>query len=185
MKKILSLFIGLLALSCSEIKQQQAHEHEYFDITDFTPADTLFKVLQGGSEEVFGYVDQKGDIIIPYGQFAHSFSDTILTYGVVAERSGDLIGINQKGQRLYEVFLFDNGPDYLEDGLFRILRNGKIGYADATGKIAIVPQFACAHPFSGGRAKVALDCSVEKDGEHVVTESDSWFYIDKKGDKIE
>ena len=185
MNKLLPLLISLFALSCSGVQQPETAEHEYVDLADTPPADTLFKIFRDGSEEVFGYVDQKGQMVITYGQFAFGFSDTILTHGIVAERSGGLIGIDQKGQRLYEVFLFDNGPDYLQDGLFRILRNGKTGYADARGMVVIEPQFACAEPFSGGRAKVALDCSVQKDGEHAVMESDHWFYIDKKGERIE
>jgi hypothetical protein len=31
----------------------------------------------------------------------------------------------------YDVFIYDNGPDYEADGLIRVVKNGKIGYADA------------------------------------------------------
>ena len=59
----------------------------------------------------------------------------------------------------HKVFRFDNGPDYTSDGLFRILVENKIGYADsATGKIVINPQFECAWPFEHGVAKVSVDC---------------------------
>ena len=74
--------------------------------------------------------------------------------------------------------MFDNGPDYLEDGLFRIIQNGKIGYADKNGVIVIEPKFECADQFENGIARVALDCTLvkdESDPEHSRMESDSWF----------
>ena len=82
------------------------------------------------------------------------------------------------------MFPFDNGPDYAADGLFRIMTNNKIGYADeATGKVIIKPQFDCAFPFENGVAKVGLNCTTHSDGEHSYWTSDNWFYIDKKGKK--
>jgi hypothetical protein len=71
------------------------------------------------------------------------------------------------------------------DGLFRIIINNKIGYADSgTGKIVIKPQFACAWPFENGRAKVSANCKTQSYGEHSTWFSDKWFYIDKKGRKV-
>ena len=83
---------------------------------------------------------------------------------------------------LYEVFLYDNGPDYPSDGLIRVVKNGKIGYADAnTYTIVIEPQFDCAFPFENGKAKVSNQCQTVKDGEHSVWTSDAWKYVDKQG----
>lgn len=83
---------------------------------------------------------------------------------------------------LYEVFIYDNGPDYEADGLIRVVKNGKIGYADAkTYAIVIEPQFDCAFPFENGKAKVSNQCKTVKDGEHSVWESDAWQYVDKQG----
>lgn len=83
---------------------------------------------------------------------------------------------------LYEIFPYDNGPDYPAEGLFRIVKNGKIGYADAnTFAVVIPPQFDCAYPFENGKAKVSKQCKTVKDGEHSVWESDAWQYVDKQG----
>jgi hypothetical protein len=189
MKQTLDIFCFLLILACSNGKSPSQGEYAYFDIEDFNPMDTLIRVAAKQYElgAPFCYVNQKGDTIIPYGRFSQSFSDTIVTYGIVVEKTGDqfdLIGINQKGQKLYNVQWFDNGPDYLEEGLFRILRNGKTGFADSTGKVVIEPQFDCAFPFSKGMAKVAYDCESEKDLDHITMKSDHWLYIDKTGEKI-
>lgn len=54
-------------------------------------------------------------------------------------------------------YLYDNGPDYLSEGLMRIQdSSGKIGYADEKGEIVISPQFAFGYPFKNGHAKVTL-----------------------------
>ena len=51
-------------------------------------------------------------------------------------------------------YLYDNGPDYLSEGLMRIQdSSGKIGYADEKGEIVISPQFAFGYPFKNGHAR--------------------------------
>jgi hypothetical protein len=148
-------------------------------------SDTLFRFPRNyESGDEFGYLNQRGDTVFQIGRFSHSFSDTILTYGIVVD-SGSLIGINKLGQRIYEVYAFDNGPDYISDGMFRIVQDGKIGYADSTGRIVIEPQFECASPFSDGFAEVTFDCVLVTDGDHKTSDSNSWFYIDKSGKKAE
>ena len=87
----------------------------------------------------------------------------------------------------YAMYIVDNGPYYPSQGLFRILKNGKIGYADEkTKEIKIQPQFACASPFekAKARAKVSYTCTLEQEGEYQSEKSDSWFYIDKNGKTI-
>lgn len=100
------------------------------------------------------------------------------------EQTADGKWVIQDAQKtpLYEVFIYDNGPDYEAEGLIRVVKNGKIGYADAkTYAIVIEPQFDCAFPFENGKAKVSNQCKTVKDGEHSVWESDAWQYVDKQG----
>ncbi len=90
--------------------------------------------------------------------------------------------VDQQKKIQYEVFLYDNGPDYPSEGLIRVVKNGKIGYADATTyAIVIPPQYDCAFPFENGKAKVSTNCKTVKDGEYSVWESDAWQFVDKKG----
>jgi hypothetical protein len=90
--------------------------------------------------------------------------------------------VDEQKTVLYDVFLYDNGPDAPADGLYRIIKDGKIGYADATtNAIVIEPQYDCAYPFENGKAKVSTDCKTVKDGEYDVWESEAWQFIDKKG----
>lgn len=132
-----------------------------------------------------GYVNFSGDTIIPLGKYAYCFSDTIRDLGMVMEKeTGKIIGIDQRGKELYEVFKYDNGPDYIESGLFRIIENNMIGYADPSGKVVIQPKFACAFPFEGDHARVSDRCETTFDGEHSSWDSEEWYRIGKDGRRI-
>lgn len=149
-----------------------------------TDKDILIAFVDTVKDE-YGYKDLKGDIIIPLGKYSFCFTDTFKTYAIVAIPHKGFVAIDRQENILYNVFPFDNGPDYLSDGLFRILINDKIGYADsATGQIIIKPQFACAWQFENGIAKVSKDCKTQSDGEHSTWLSKSWFYIDRTGKRI-
>jgi hypothetical protein len=101
---------------------------------------------------------------------------------MVQTDNGKWVIKNSKKKTLYEVFLYDNGPDYPAEGLIRVVKNGKIGYANAkTYKIVITPQFDCAFPFENGKAKVSNNCKKLKDGEHNIWTSETWQSVDKKG----
>ncbi|MEZ5013973.1 MAG: WG repeat-containing protein [Chitinophagales bacterium] len=133
-----------------------------------------------------GYKNVKGDIIIPLGKYSICCTDTFKTFAIVAIPHNGFVVIDRQESVLYNVFPFDNGPDYSSDGLFRMLIDGKIGYADsATGKIIITPQFDCAEKFENGIAKVSTNCETRSDGEHSVWISDSWFYIDRTGMSVD
>lgn len=142
--------------------------------------DTLILAFDSLNDS-YAYVNAKGDTVIPPGKYLMAFTDTFHTFAIVSHPKKGLIGINRKEEELFKIFVFDNGPDDVKEGLFRILKNNKIGYADTTGKIIIKPQFNCAWPFENGKAKVSLDCKTISEGEHQLWESDHWFFIDKKG----
>ncbi len=95
---------------------------------------------------------------------------------------GKWVVIDRKKTVLYDIFIYDNGPDYASEGLFRVIKNGKIGYANAkTYALVIEPQFDCAFPFENGKAKVSKQCQSIKIGEYTEWQSDNWKFIDKKG----
>lgn len=134
----------------------------------------------------YGYKNVNGDTIIPLGKYAMCFTDTFKTYAIVVKLNIRFVAIDRQENDLYEVFSFDNGPDYPSESLFRIVENNKIGYADSlSGKVVIKPQFDCAWPFENGVAQVSNDCKTLTDGEHSSWVSEHWFYIDKTGKKVE
>jgi len=141
-------------------------------------------LLLVSKDDKYAYVNIKGDTIIPLGKYQMCYTETFADLAIVAS-NGKLIGIDRKENPLFEVFIFDNGPDDVTDGLFRIVKNKKIGFADEHGHIVIQPTLGCAYPFEMGKAMVSDSCKVIIDGEHKIWQSRKWYYIDKSGKKIE
>lgn len=100
----------------------------------------------------------------------------------IIEKDHKWVVVDEQKTVLYDVFLYDNGPDAPVDGLYRIVKNGKIGYADAsTNAIVIEPQYDCAFPFENGKAKVSTNCKTVQEGDHSIWESEDWQFINKTG----
>lgn len=65
--------------------------------------------------------------------------------------------------RHYRTFQYDNGDDYVSEGLYRIVdRKGRIGYADKTGKTIIRPRFAFGYPLRVARRKLLIQGNGKK-----------------------
>ena len=70
------------------------------------------------------YLNERGDTIVPYGKYRYCQTDTIKKIGFVYEnkpKDARIICINDAGKELFYVFKYDNGPDYIQEGLFRIM----------------------------------------------------------------
>lgn len=143
-------------------------------------------IQQYNSEtDQFAYVDTKGKVKIPFGKYAICYTDTFRHYAIVLDRQKGFIGIDKEQNVLFEVYPFDNGPDDPVEGLFRIMVDGKIGFADvASGELIIPPRFGCAFQFELGKAKVTDTCTIIRDGEYSNPQSNSWYYIDREGNRV-
>ena len=138
------------------------------------------------------YLNERGDTIVPYGKYRYCQTDTIKKIGFAYEnkpKDARIICINDAGKELFYVFKYDNGPDYIQEGLFRIMNeDGLVGFADSLGNVIIEPQFKFAYPFKGGKTKATLKGErkvvPESDGEKHYWESATWFYIDKKNRRL-
>jgi hypothetical protein len=139
------------------------------------------------TKDEYGYINHSGDTVIQLGKYHFCFTDTFRTYAIVANKNAEFVAIDRRQNVLYNVFPFDNGPDYPSDGLFRITKKNKIGFADEiTGKVIIKPQFDCAFPFENGVAKVGMNCTTyTHHAEHYSWTSKNWLYIDKKGRQVD
>ncbi len=180
--------LTMVFVSCGEKKTEETKEDSY--------------LLSFEDSAGIGYKNAAGEIVIPSGKYPMCFTDTFSTFAIVALETGALVGIDRNEKVLYEVFNYDNGPDYPAYGLFRIIKGGKTGFADAkTGKIVIEPQYDCADPFSeinyleGNEGQVlsavAFDCgswtTQEEDGHIYYNEAEkklNIFYINTKGEVI-
>lgn len=181
----------LLLIGCNSCfpEKKNTIQKDYATIIDASLADKLIPITNEGIFK-FGapcaFINNLGDTVIPFGRFSVFETDTLVTYTFVKDNEKGVVGINRKGEILFDAFIYgDVQLDQYSEGLVRILQNKKIGYADKTGKIIIKPKYKCAFPFINGKAKVANDCEETKDElNHSKWKSNSWFYINKNGEKI-
>ncbi|WP_205600163.1 MULTISPECIES: WG repeat-containing protein [Sphingobacterium] len=172
MNKILFLNLSLLSLvSCAQENKKNGNElYRYIDTT--------------GSEK-YSYKNAKGVVIIPDDRYPIAYTDTIKTIGFVLKKGQGFWAINTKGEELFKVTDFDNGPDVVSDGLFRIENEkGLLGFADMNGNIVIPPKFKRVNPFSEGLAVVCVDCIAEQNDDPKMLTGllkGAFGFIDKKG----
>ena len=134
------------------------------------------------------YLNERGDTIVPYGKYRFCQTDTIRNIGFVYEnrQNARIVCIDNQGKELFYAFKYDNGADYVREGLFRMTDDkGLIGFADTLGNIVIKPQFKFAFPFENGKAKVTFSGESKdvpgSNGEKHYWNSSDWYYIDKNG----
>ena len=65
---------------------------------------------------LYGYVNAKGDTVVAC-KYLCSYTDTIVRIGFVGDNSGKIRCIDNKGNMLFYVFNFDNGPDYPSEAI--------------------------------------------------------------------
>ncbi|MDI1255539.1 MAG: WG repeat-containing protein [Flavobacterium sp.] len=162
MNRFMIFVLILLSFSCihTPIAEEPLHEQ------------------QNPDNGTYGFYNNKG--IKVFGDYDAIYTKTLRDYAIVTDPMSKLI--DRTGNVVYNIYFYDNGPDYTSQGLYRIVKDGKVGYVDSlTSKIVIPPSFSCAFPFEKGRAKVAYVCDKVKDGEHTRLVSSEWFYINKKG----
>ena len=185
-----------MLFACKQYIETEKTDYKYYDLAE---TDTVGKfVLTAVTDEEYlqygvniAFVNEKGDTIIPFGKYAYFGSDTLEFFANVIEHPNDstwgrYIGIDRNQNILFDLVIFDNGPDYFNEGLTRILRNGKMGYANKYGQVVIPCEYDFAKCFEDGKAEVTYNVREYIDiEEHRRVESNEWFYIDKKGNKIE
>ncbi len=111
-------------------------------------------------------------------------SDSSKINEVVYKQGKGFLAYDKEGNELFEIFPFDNGPDYPSEGLFRIIENKKIGYADEMGNIVIKPQFDAALPLKNGMAAFCEGCIEKIEGEHKIWEGGKWGFINRSGEIV-
>ncbi len=93
---------------------------------------------------------------------------------------------DRNGKFLYQPFLFDNGADYFSEGLRRLVKNGKVGFADRNGKIVIEAEHDFAFPFNYGYAAFCDGCDWEKtNDEHRSIVGGKWGVMNVKGETVQ
>ncbi len=127
-------------------------------------------VYQDGKTDFYGFKNSKGNAVIS-AQYDKVFADNgipLFTAKESDDRLPTLVAVAQNnriwwvdrtGKKVFESFFFDNGPDYFEKGLSRILKQDKFGFINKKGAVIIPPQYDFASPFNErGLAYVCKGC---------------------------
>ncbi|WP_278716275.1 WG repeat-containing protein [Bacteroides caecimuris] len=118
-------------------------------------------------ETICGYVDSNGEIVIPAGKYADIFTAEFDKVAIVKIKGKkEFYAIDRNEKVLFQVFNFGMGPDIISNGLFRIIENGKIGFANMNGEIVIKPRFQFVYPF-------------QENGFAIFCENGTWSMLDK------
>ncbi|MEX1001247.1 MAG: WG repeat-containing protein [Crocinitomicaceae bacterium] len=200
MRFFIWIVLAIALVNCGTAKEVNEDTSETEDNTerrprpdvDFVKVDGELEKAKNNLNRLFrasdlncAYVNLKGDTIIPGDAYQMCFADTITYFGAFLTHTNKYVGVNFNNRVLFEIYPYDNGPDYFAEGLFRIVLGEKIGYANEKGEIVIPPKYVCAFPFENGRAKVALECTTTAHGEHTHVNADQWIYINKQGNVVE
>jgi hypothetical protein len=185
-KSILLSTVVIVLGSCSSDNKSNVPEKPVYR-TDYSAPEITkpdFDVVLSRFEKdsLFGYKSRGGRIVIPAEyDFAQ---ERFVNYGIVRNTGGEFMGIDSQGKFLYNIYFFDNGPDYIDCNRFRIIKDGKIGFANGkTGRIEILPELSYADYFNENLAVFCIGGEEKKtsDGEHSYWLGGNWGVIDTEG----
>jgi len=154
MMRIISLV--LILIICLKTNAQKKQEDLYY----FMTKDSLIGVKKGSGEVLIKPrralhfdIDFKKPITekLIYLDFEYN-NDSI-------EPHSSMVVYNRKGEYLFAPFMFENGPEGYVEGLQRIVKNGKIGFANRNGDIVIEPKYDYAGMFNYGLAIYCIGCT--------------------------
>lgn len=129
-----------------------------------------------------GFRRADGEVVLPARYMAvYPFNERGVAF-VVDE--GGWACIDAGGKVLLRPFVFDNGPDYVEEGLFRYVEGGKIGFANDACNVVIPAQWEFAGQFHNDRAPVCRGCKTPEGIEHATPRGGVWGFIDRQGKEV-
>lgn len=130
--------------------------------------------LYENDEGKYGFVDEKGNLVIPCSYYAVNWLFGVFVDGYASVYKEDVgkFGIIDKSGKTILPFKFEVGNGGIEysEGLFCAYEKDKAGYYDTNGKCVIPSKFDEAAPFSEGLA--------------AVKQGDLWGFIDKTGKMV-
>jgi len=104
--------------------------------------------------DLYGY-KTKNEIKIP-AKFLSTYSDRLCKMAIVLDPKKGWIGIDKNERFILRPFIYDNGPDYVEEGLFRFTENEKMGFANLNGDKVIPAKFGFVTPFKNGLSEYSI-----------------------------
>ena len=142
----------------------------FISMNIYAQDDKLYIYYYPNFEDVdatLGYVDSSGKVVIPAGKYPYIFTAEFdkIAFVLLKDRKG-VYAIDRNEKILFQVCSYEIGPDIVSNGLFRIIENGKIGFANMKGEIVIKPRFQFVYPF-------------QENGFAIFCENGTWSMLDK------
>lgn len=82
--------------------------------------------------------------------------------------------IDRDKRPILRPFIFDNGPDYYEEGLARFVENGKMGFHNEALHVVVPAQYDFVFPFKDGVARAGTNCTQNREAEHSYMICQQW-----------
>lgn len=180
------------------IKMKKALTLLLLAISMLTKAQSKLYYFTSNNSSLVGVKDEKGKIIIPAVHY--NFSEIKnkeqvegeIIYLIPEKKSGAEphgfgLAYDRKGKVLFTPYAFDNGPDGINEGLMRYVKNGKIGFVNRVGQVIIPAQYDFVSYFDYGIARYCNGCVWDNstDIEHPELKGGTWGFIDKQGKDIQ
>jgi len=168
MDKIKSLLFSLaFVLSLKSFSQEQLHYFSTVDSNLVGVRTTSGKTIIPLQFPMIGYYDFDEPITTAFIEFYHILSDSATDRMNPNQSVGSVY--DRDGKFLYQPFLYDNGPDYWQEGIRRYVCNGKVGYVDINNRFLTDPKTGFADMFNYGYASFyegVVKKVYEAGGEH-------------------
>ncbi len=156
----------------------------FFVLTSFGQKKTDNYLLaftdSSSGKELWGFKTTTGQVIIK-PKYEVIGTDTMFSIAFVT-LNFNWVAINRQDSILLSPYIFDNGPDYIQEGLFRYVENNKIGFANKQGQKVIKATFDFVATFNSGLAAFNVGGQMKEiDEEHYLWSGGLWGFINKKG----
>jgi hypothetical protein len=83
-----------------------------------------------------------------------------------------------------EIYVFDNGGDYFNNGVARFRKKDKVGLINKLGKVVLKPTYDEVWPINNGYARVGNNCEKFVNDEHTTTTCKKYGLIDSLGNEL-
>ena len=128
-------------------------EHCDIESGDSKPGNHNRRVFEDTTTGLKGYRDGAGRVVIS-AKYAAAWEFSVGGVAAVVDGRTPFIYIDPAGRTLANAYAMDNGPDYFQEGIARIVENRKIGFMTDHGRIVVPPRFERASSFCHGHAEV-------------------------------
>jgi len=151
-------------------------------------ADGLMPVcVRASSKSLWGYVNNKGKLVIP-PQFSDcsNFSNGLAVVAVTRNSGANGTGNHTTYGLINTRGVFVIKPEYqmidrFSEGLAAIKQHDRWGYINTHNKVVVKPSFLYAFPFREGLAGVAWDDKVENDDRHQNGANSRLAFVNRSG----